>query len=204
MVTTQQRRNKGELQLIQDIRSKHVRHQTCTPQQHKPLSTKRCKGLEPILPSLGQRHPVIKSLYRSRRCQQPAPQRLLKKSPVLGKIRLMTDHNSRRLGRTPLNNATLLKLRIPDQTGALMGSQGSSTNQASISPDQGLLESIPITIPPQLSCPAFGGCQSTVEADGQYEAHPGDTTGVSQLQRLPNQLESSPAEALRHTPLPRY
>ena len=123
---------------------------------------------------------------------------------MLGEICLMTDHNSRRLGRTPLNNATLLKLRIPDQAGALMGPQGSSPNQAGISPHQGLLECMPITISPQLSCPTFSGGQSTVEADGQYEAHPGDTTGVSQLQRLPNRLGSSPAEALRHTPLPRY
>ena len=116
----------------------------------------------------------------------------------------MADHNSRRLGRTPLNNATLLKLRIPNQAGALMGPQGSSANQAGISPHKGPLESMPITISPQLSCPTFGGCQSTVDADGQYEAHPGDTTGVSQLQRLPNRLGSSPAEVLRHTPLPRY
>mgnify|MGYP007042598959 CR=1 FL=1 len=64
----------------------------------------------------------------------------------------MADHHSNRLLSTALTQPLADQIGIADQTGALMGPKGASTDQTSIGPGQGLLQNVSITLTTKLGC----------------------------------------------------
>jgi len=139
-------------------------------QEHQTLNPSRPKCLEPLGPGWRQREPTIKPLIHGLRSQQPTLKRLVKEAPVARKVGRSAHHHGSRLLRSSLLSALLQQLRVADQAGALMFSQGSGTDQTGIRPGERLLQSATVTLTPQLSGTPFRRRQAAIEADGQYKS----------------------------------
>ena len=162
--------HQGELDRIDAIGPQQIGTELGATQEHQTLNPSRSKGLEPLGPGWGQREPTIKPLINRFRSQQPTLKRLVKEAPSAREVGRSGHHHGSRLLRSPLLSALLQQLRIADQAGALMGTQGSSTDQTGISPGQGMLQGAPVSLTAQLSSPPFWGRQAAIHADGQHQS----------------------------------
>jgi hypothetical protein len=147
--------HQSELKRIDAIGLQQIGAELGATQEHQTLNPSRSKFLEPLRPGWGQREPTIKALIHRFRSQQPSLERLIKETPGAREVGGSADHHSGRLLGSPLASALLQQLRVADQASALMGPQGSSTDQAGIPPGKGMLQGTTVTLTPQLGSTAF-------------------------------------------------
>jgi hypothetical protein len=165
--------HQGELKRIDAIGLQQIGAELGATQEHQTLKPSCSKRIEPLRPGWCQRQPTIKALIHRLRSQQPTLKRLIKETPGAREVGGSADHDSSRLLIPPLEAALLKQLRVADQAGALMGPQGSSTDQAGITPGKRLLQSATITLSPQLGGTPVRLSQAAIDADGQHQPYEG-------------------------------